>query len=609
MRKTPRWYQQEAHDAVMNAILPARNVHPLAAIVTGGGKSLINAMLVESLVLAFPGARILSLAPSMDLVAQNIEEAREFWSPALFAKLGVYCAGLGMKDRVHPVIFGTPQSVARSAKRLGLFDFILVDEAHTFDAETKTAKVIIDANPKARVIGLTATDFRMRGLKVVPLTQCGLFTAKVYDLTSGRNFNRLVREGFLSHIVAPSLRFPQIDTEGIKTKMGDFDEAELARRAMDVTKESVTVALEHAAERKHFMWFAVNVEHARLIQQALADAGERSVLIHGQLDKHERVEGLAEYKAKKHRHVVSVAMLTTGFDAKFVDCLVVLRPTRSLVLWKQIVGRGLRPYPTKNDCLVLDGGGNFARHGPINKEVGAGDSRSGLWPCTDTPVKNPFPVKRPDGSAAPEREKSGIRFPVNSADQAEFDLRVLLGLMEPDMPPCGYANDPEHVVCRQCGRPRQGFLALRRRAESADRGTLSGDSYETHDEESVVQRDDLSNQVRRLTVLEQTTQPEGDSVLHFEFVTEFGPYHLRLNFDRASDDNTFFAFSRKYFEAATGRKLPPEAYRVLLMRDTIPPPTDITLTRTYLGEVFITEVRFMRDEQMFTFRYDPNFQL
>ncbi|MGJ8503443.1 hypothetical protein, partial [Glaesserella parasuis] len=99
-------------------------------------------------------------------------------------------------------------------------------------------------NPKVRFIGLTATPFMMKGLKVVPLVQCGLFTSQVYDLTSGRNFNRLVREGFISPIVAPSIRFPQVDTENVKTKGGDFDEAALAQEAMKVTRECVSVALE-----------------------------------------------------------------------------------------------------------------------------------------------------------------------------------------------------------------------------------------------------------------------------------------------------------------------------------------------------------------------------
>lgn len=198
-RKTPRWYQGEAVDELMGTLRTAKNVNPIAAVVTGGGKSLINACLIERIAQVWPGARILCLAPSMELVKQNVDEAVGYLAPALVARVGVYCAGLRMKDRMSQYIIGTPQSAWRQIKRFGRFDFVIVDEAHTFDMSTKTAQHIVDgvreANPGAVFIGMTATDFRMQGLKVVPLTQCGLFNSKVYDLTSGRNFNRLVREG------------------------------------------------------------------------------------------------------------------------------------------------------------------------------------------------------------------------------------------------------------------------------------------------------------------------------------------------------------------------------------------------------------------------------
>lgn len=609
---TPRWYQAEAVGELIGALQTAANVNPLAAIVTGGGKALINAMLIERILQIWPTARVMSLAPSMELVKQNVDEAVGYLAPALVAKIGVYCAGLGMKDRMSQITIGSPQSVARQVKRFGKIDFVIVDEVHTFNVDMKNAKSIVDglraANPGARFVGLTATPFVMKGLKVVPLTQCGLFDAQVYDLTTGRNFNRLIREGFIAPVVAPSLRFPQIDVSDVKTKGGDYDEAELARRAMAVTKECVAVALEHAPDRKHFMWFAVNIEHARMIHEALRDAGESSVIIHGELEKDERVGGIEEYLAKKQRHIVSVAMLTTGFNAKFVDCIVSLRPTRSLVLWRQIVGRGLRPYPGKENVLVLDAGGNFARHGAINADTGTGDSRAGLWECTDAVIEAP-PKRDAEGNVlkVPQREQSSIRFPVNSPAQDEHDLRVMLGLMEPDAPACGYLNDSEHMTCRQCGRPRQGFLTLRQRRGPQDRKLIGeGDGYEIHDEDSVVLRDEACRVTRTLPVHDQRVEATGNSVLKFDFATDFGDYSLRLDFDRTAENNKFYAMSRKFFEKATGRKVPTEAYRVLLQRESIPKPIDITLTRMEDGAVYITELRFVRDEQLHSFRYDPN---
>jgi superfamily II DNA or RNA helicase len=612
-RLTPRWYQQEAVDEIIGALTTAANVNPIAAVVTGGGKSLINAMLTERILQLWPQARILSLAPSMELVSQNAEEATGFLSAALISRIGIYCAGLGMKDRMSQITIGSPQSVMKQVKRFGRIDFVIVDEAHTFEMRTKTAQNIVNglraANPGVRFIGLTATPFVMKGLKVVPLVQCGLFDSKVYDLTCGRNFNRLVREGHIAPVVAPALRFPQIDTTDVKTKGGDFDEAELARRAMDVTRECVRIALDHAPDRKHFMWFAVNIEHAKMIHSALVDAGESAVIIHGNLEKSERIEGVAEYKAKKHRHIVSVAMLTTGFNAKFVDCIVSLRPTRSLVLWRQIIGRGIRPYPGKENCLVLDAGGNFARHGAINADIDAGDSRVGLWECTDAVIETPF--KRTETGAAievPRRERSSIRFPVSSPAQPEHDLRVALGLMEPDAPGCGYLNDAEHLTCRQCGRPRQGFLVPRQPREAGKRSIGDGDGYEIHDEESVVLADEQCRVTRTLIVNDMHIKPEGNSVLHFDFHTDFGPYSLRLDYDRTTADNRFYAQSRKFWERATGTKAPTEGYRAVLLRELVPKPIDITLTKYEDGKVFLTEVRFVRNDRLESFRYDPNYR-
>ena len=612
-RLVPRWYQAECVDAVIDSIQAAANVNPLAAVITGGGKALINAVLIERLLQLYPQARIMSLAPSMELVKQNADEAAGYWPPSIVSRLGVYCAGLNMKDRMSQVIIGSPQSVTRQVKRFGPVDFVIIDEAHTFNIDMKTAAAIVkgfqEANPKVRFIGLTATPFMMKGLKVVPLVQCGLFTSQVYDLTSGRNFNRLVREGYISPIVAPSIRFPQVDTENVKTKGGDFDEAALAQEAMKVTRECVTVALQNAPDRKHFMWFAVNIEHAKMIHAALLEAGESAVIIHGELEKGERVSGVEEYLAKKHRHIVSVAMLTTGFNAKFVDCLVVLRPTRSLVLWRQIVGRGLRPYPGKDNCLVLDAGGNFVRHGPINAEITTGDSRAGLWECTDQVVQSPY-VPRDDNGVpftTAAREKSGIRFPVNSV-APEADMRVSLGLMEKDTPACGYLNDAQDMLCRQCGRPRQGFLALRQKREVGKRGIGDGDTYEIHDEESVVLRDEACRETRTLEVRGMTIGASGNSVLDFQYETDFGTYNLRLDFDRTTADNKFFAQSRKYYELAAGKKLPSEAYRVLLTRETLPVPVDITLTKFEDNRIFLTEIRFIRDEQLFSFKYDPQYK-
>lgn len=610
-RKTPRWYQREAVDAGISAIQSARNTHPILAIVTGGGKSLAAAMLCEELIGLHPAARVMVLAPSQELVTQNRDEALAYLAPALSSQIGVYCASLNRKDRQRKITFATPQSAWRQIRRFGPIDYVIVDEAHGFDLSLKSMRKLVEGlreiNPHVRFIGLTATPFRQKGVKTIPLSQCGLFTAKVYDLTTGRNFNRLVREGYIVPITAPTVRFPQIDLDGVKTAGEDFDEAQLAAAAMKITEEVVEVALEQLANpeygqyRKHPMWFGVNVAHAKMLHNALLARGETSTLIYGDLDKGERVEGIREFMAKETRHIVSVGTLTTGFNAPHVDAIVLVRATRSQVLYRQIVGRGFRPEDGKENLLLLDAGGNVDRLGPINADLEQGDSRAGLWECSAQTMEAP-------GGGA-QRERSGIRFPAPSQEIGERDLRAVLALpgFDPSEPGCGYLNDPEHMICRHCGRPRQGFITQSRKPDPKDPTSGIGDGYDMHDEESIILRDELCVETRTLPVHHTDVRAEGDSVLEFAYHTDYGPYKLRLDFNRKTADNRFFAQSRKYFEVSTGRKLPNEPHRVLLQRDAIPHPTEMTLTKAEDGILWITELRFIRDGQMETFRYDPKY--
>jgi superfamily II DNA or RNA helicase len=614
MTLKPRWYQEETVARIMEALIQAPNTHPVAAIVTGGGKSLIAAMIVQALFQRWAQYRVLILAPSMELVRQNVEEAKGFLPPALGTKIGVYCAGLNARDRLQSITFATPQSFANASKYFVSFDVVIVDEAHTFDVDAKIAKKIVDTlrgkNPHVRFVGLTGTDFRMQGLKVVPLTQCGLFDTKVIDLTSGRNFNRLLREGYLSQVVAPPVRFPQIETDGIRTKGGDFDEVELAKRAMNITQQCVDVALEQAKDRLHCMWFAVNIAHAQMIQKALQDAGEASVIIHGELDKADRVDGVEAYLKKEHRHIVSVAMLTTGFNAKFVDCIVCLRPTRSLVLWRQIVGRGFRTYDGKENCLVLDAGGNFARHGAINEDKDNADSRAGMWVCSGKVVINPHAPKGPEGQPlSVPRETSALRFRMHSP-VAQADMRQLLNLPGAELDACGFWNDGEHLTCRQCSRPRQGYLSYVQARERGPNATPLGDNsdYVLHDEDAVLLADHECADQTQLSVHEMHLEPADVSTLQMFLNTDQGVKTLRMQFDRDRTDPGLYAFMRKLFKASTGRDLPGEPHRALLMRGLITKPIDITLTKYKDSAIYITEIRFLRDGQMSTFRYDPNYK-
>jgi len=134
--------------------------------------------------------------------------------------------------------------------------------------------------------------------------------------------------------------------------------------------------IEHSADRHSVLIFASGVKHAQHVQRIL-----------GELSHDERAETLQRFKDGDLKYLVNVNVLTTGFDAPNIDCVAMLRPTNSPGLYYQMVGRGFRLHPGKDNCLVLDFGGNILRHGPVDdlqiKEPGQGNGEAPAKECPE----------------------------------------------------------------------------------------------------------------------------------------------------------------------------------------------------------------------------------
>lgn len=154
---------------------------------------------------------------------------------------------------------------------------------------------------------------------------------------------------------------------------GEFIQSELQHAVdkYDITFNALKEAAESAHDRSHWLVFASGVEHAEHITDMLNDMGVPAVAIHSKMGNAQRDQAILDFKAGKYRAAVNNNVLTTGFDFPAIDCIVVLRPTASTVLWVQMLGRGTRPSPAtgKENCLVLDFAGNTRRLGPINDPV------------------------------------------------------------------------------------------------------------------------------------------------------------------------------------------------------------------------------------------------
>lgn len=368
---TPRWYQTEANDAVWT-YLSEKQGNPVVVLPTGAGKSLLIAILIQQ-ALEF-GGRVVVLAHRKELLQQNADEIRGL-IPGV--DVGIYSAGLKSRQIENAVVVAGIQSVFRKAADLGRRHLVLVDEAHlisgleetmyrTFLTGIMDLTGIMEANEGLRIVGLTATPFRTGTGPI-----CGpdrIFQRIVFEAQTGQ----LIAEGFLCPITNKAAE-AEVNTEKVGLRGGEFIESEM-QAAFD-TDDNVDAAcleiLKKCEGRHSVLVFASGVHHAEQIAKTLtamlwATPGEVVAVVTGETMPIERAEILRRFIAQELRFVVNVDVLTTGFNAKCVDAIAILRATMSPGLFCQMVGRGLRLHPSKTNCLLLDFGGNIARHGSID---------------------------------------------------------------------------------------------------------------------------------------------------------------------------------------------------------------------------------------------------
>ena len=356
-----RDYQKRAIDSLYKH-LQERDDNPCIVIPTGGGKGFIVGEIARDVVDVWSG-RLLVLTHVKELVEQNAKQAiRSVNDPS---NVGIYSAGLKKKDLDHAVISAGIQSVYNKACDLGAFDLILIDEVHLVpeDGDGMYRTFLNDAkivNPKVRIIGLTATPYRMKGGTICKPEN--ILNSICFEV----GVKQLIAQGYLSPLVNRSTA-KRLDFDGLHTRNGDFLPEEI-NNLMDID-EVVEVAVaeitEATKDSKAVIIFSCGVEHGGHVARLLREStGERVEEIYGTTNNRDGI--ISEFKAGEFRYLVNMAVLTTGFDDPKIDAVILMRPTKSAGLYYQMVGRGLRICDGKDACLVLDYGGNIERHGPID---------------------------------------------------------------------------------------------------------------------------------------------------------------------------------------------------------------------------------------------------
>jgi DNA repair protein RadD len=333
-------------------------------IPTAGGKSLVMAAFIEGVLKAWPDQRILIVTHVRELIAQNHAEMIGLWPEA---PAGIYSAGLGKREAQARVLFAGIQSIHHRAQEIGHTDLVLIDEAHLIPGNSSTMyRRFLDAlsaiNPGLKVIGLTATPFRTDS-GMLHEGKSALFT----DIAFEAPVRKLIDQGYLSPLVSKQPA-TQLDVSKVGTRAGDFIARDLAA-AVDqdaITRAVVTETIDYGKDRKSWLAFCSGVDHARHVAEEFRRRGITCRTIFGDTPKDERDAIIAAFKRGEIRALASMGVLTTGFNAPGVDLIALLRPTKSAGLYVQMVGRGTRLAPNKENCLILDFAGNVRRHGPID---------------------------------------------------------------------------------------------------------------------------------------------------------------------------------------------------------------------------------------------------
>ena len=360
-----RPYQQQAVKETWQAL--KKNDEPVLLMASvGAGKSLMISRIL--LTMQESGKRALCIVNNAELVRNNCATFIDEGGHA-----SIYCAALGSKDASASVVFGTPQSILNGINKHEsiadtVFNIIVVDEAHAINYLNLRSTFMqllrfYKQNYKSmRILGATGTDFRFKGTSIVG-EDC-LFKTKVGNITT----EQLINDGYL---IKPTFDVDKelwIDFSRVAIrKNGQFDKKQLELVVSQNARltELICKQVVHIMESKNrfgVFFFATTKKHAQEILSHLPT--HESAIILGDTPQHERTVILDKARQGKIRYLVNISIISVGVDIPAFDTVAYLRPTESLVLLVQTIGRALRLSlgTAKQDALILDFAGNIQRH-------------------------------------------------------------------------------------------------------------------------------------------------------------------------------------------------------------------------------------------------------
>lgn len=344
---TLRPYQNQLANDIRAAFGSGAN-RPLAVSPTGSGKTVLFSYITSQVLKR--GSRVIIVAHRREILDQISATLKRVGVPHGFIQAGKSAS-------IQPAMVASIQTLARRLDTVPAPDLVIIDEAH--HSVSKSYVQMFAAWPTAKFIGVTATPERLDGK--------GL--GAMFDrMVMGPSVQWLIDNGFLAQPVYYAPR-EVVDLSQVHTVAGDFDRSE-AEEIVDtprITGDAVTHYVRFC-NRQRAVAFCISVAHAQHVADTFNSCGIPSASIDGTLDPEVRKQRVEDLTAGKILVLTSCELISEGFDLPAVNAAILLRPTHSLSMHLQQVGRALRPYPGKTNAIILDHVGNCLRHGLAEQE-------------------------------------------------------------------------------------------------------------------------------------------------------------------------------------------------------------------------------------------------
>jgi superfamily II DNA or RNA helicase len=322
-----RQYQQEDVNYAMGHGTDHRIIH---CAPTGSGKTVIQAMIAKREM--DRGSSTAILTPRNEIFSQTFRLCSDFIGAHNVTALRARRQNESWNPVAPIHIVSWPTLVKRSKRSDWWFpkvERVLVDECHLSMAP-KILEILEHYAPKARIDGYTATPARQTGKGL------GHFFTEIKNVTSVR---RLVKDGYLAPCEYWGGSTP--DLAGIRIRAGDYEKKKLSDACVKLVGDAVDNWLRLASDRRTIV-FAVDIAHCEMLAHKFVQVGIKAASLHVRLQQKQRDEIVRQFKAGEIQVLVNVSIASYGFDSPEVSCVQICRPTRSIVLHLQMIGRGMR---------------------------------------------------------------------------------------------------------------------------------------------------------------------------------------------------------------------------------------------------------------------------